>query len=107
MAAAGTGVIVGSAIPFDDLVEVVFETVPDGDDLFSDIYLVAGDGVDMGKGDDERTVYADKFFGWQPVGKRLQIVQCQDGFRSSPDMYLCIIFHSLAEEDIFEFDLDD
>ena len=31
-----------SAIPFDDLIEIVFEAVADGDDFFTDIDLVAG-----------------------------------------------------------------
>ena len=34
-------------VPLHDLVEIVFEAVSDGDDLFTDINLVAGDGIDM------------------------------------------------------------
>jgi hypothetical protein len=41
------------AIPFDDLVEVVFEAIAYGDDFFADIDFVAGDGFDVGQGDDE------------------------------------------------------
>jgi hypothetical protein len=51
----------GLRVPFDDLVEVVFEAISDGNDLFAYIDLVAGDRVDMGEGDDEGAVNADEF----------------------------------------------
>jgi hypothetical protein len=59
----------GLAIPFDDLIEIVFEAVADGDDLFTDIDLVAGNGIDMIEGYDEGPVNADEFLGRQFDGE--------------------------------------
>ena len=36
-------------VPLDDLVEIVFEAVADRDDLLTDIDLVTGYRIDMGK----------------------------------------------------------
>ena len=58
-------------VPLHDLVEIVFEAVSDGDDLFADIDLVTGDGIDVTEGYDKRTVYPDKFFGGKFVREGL------------------------------------
>jgi hypothetical protein len=97
----------GLRVPFYDLIKVILEAVSDGDDLLSDIDLVAGDGVDMGKAHDKRAVYANKFFRRELVGEGFQVIQCQDGFGAAPDMDLGIVFHAFAEEDIFELYFDD
>ena len=94
-------------IPFDDLVEIVFEAVADGDDLFADIDLVAGDGVDMGERDDIGAVDADELFGRQFVGKGFEVVEGEDGFGPAFHIDLGIVFHPFAEKDILEFDLYD
>ena len=48
--------MVSSGIPFYDLVEIVFETISDGNDLFADINFVADDRIDMGEGNDKLNV---------------------------------------------------
>jgi hypothetical protein len=96
-----------SRIPLDDLVEVVFEAVPDGNDLFANIDLVTGYRIDMGQRDDKATMYADELLGRQFVGERLEVAEREDRLGSSPDIDLGIIFHPFAEEDVLEPDLDD
>jgi hypothetical protein len=94
-------------VPLDDPVEIVFKAIADGDDLFTDIDLVAGDGVDVGDGNDIGAVDADEFFGWKFEREGFQVVQCKDGFGPSFYIDLGIVFHPFAEQDIFEIDLND
>jgi hypothetical protein len=92
-------------VPFDDLVEIIFEAVADGNDLFTDIDLVAGYRIDMGKRNDKAAMYADEFFRGQFVGKGFEVAKGEDRFGSSPDIDLGVIFHPFAEEDVLESDL--
>jgi hypothetical protein len=94
-------------VPLYDLVEIVFEAVPDGDDLFANIDLITGYRVDMSERDDKATMYADELLGRQFVGERLEVAKREDRFGSSPDIDLGVIFHPFAEEDVLEPDLDD
>ena len=59
-------------VPLDDLVEIVFEAVADRDDLLTDIDLVTGYRIDMGKRNDKAAVYADEFFRGQFKGERFE-----------------------------------
>ena len=74
-----------SGVPLDDLVKVVFEAVADGNDLFTDIDLVAGDRIDMGKRNDKAAMYADEFFRGQFVREGFEVAKGEDGFGPSPD----------------------
>src|SRR5580700_2286179 len=94
-------------VPIDDLVEVVFEAVANGDNLLADIDLVAGDGVDVGEGDDIGAVDADELLRRQFEGEGFQVVEREDRLGAPFGIDLGIVFHSFAEQDVFEFDLDD
>jgi hypothetical protein len=93
-------------VPLYDLVEIVFEAVADRDDLLTDIDLVTGYRIDMGKRDDKAAMYADELLGRQFVGKRLEVAKGEDRLGSSPDIDLGVIFHPFAEEDVLEAYLD-
>jgi hypothetical protein len=56
-------------IPFYQLIEIGFKAVPDRNDLFADIDLIACNRVYVAYGYDERTMDPDKFVGWKLVGK--------------------------------------